>query len=344
MEREMSSAKDGGPKTEAGLPDSRSLWQRLMGFREFGILVPLIIICVGTALINPAFVSPFNVVSVLRAISLTAIVAISATFVLISGGLDLSVGSIVAVAGMVTAGLLKWFEPSLTPFWNVTLSVAGGLIAGMLVGLFNGMMIVYARIPPLIVTLGSLYAARGLVEVVTGGVTIYPLPPAFLHLGQGVVFGLPIPFIITIVLAIVAHVVLVRTTYGRSVYAIGGNEATAHLSGINVARVKLSVYLISGACSALAGILLTSRISTFQPGQGQGWELTVIAAVIIGGTSLFGGSGSILGTLIGTAITGVLVNAMVLVKISAYWQNVVVGIVIIMAVGMDQLRRARQRA
>jgi ribose/xylose/arabinose/galactoside ABC-type transport system permease subunit len=264
------SSKPGVVNNIVGMqPKPRPLWYRLIGFREFGILIPLVVICVGTALINPAFVSAFNIASVLQAISLTAIVAVSATFVLISGGLDLSVGSTVAVAGMVTAGLLKALEPSVAPAVNVAVSLSGGIVAGLLVGLFNGLTIVYVRIPPLIVTLGALYSARGLVEVVTGGVTIYPLPPAFLEIGQGVVLGLPIPFLIMILLAIVAHIVLVRTTCGRSVHAIGGNEATAHLSGINVARVKLSVYLISGACSALAGILLTSRIRPFNRDKGR---------------------------------------------------------------------------
>ena len=224
----------------------------------------------------------------------------------------------------------------------IMLSVVAGLFAGLLVGLFNGVLIAYIKIPALIVTLGTLYAARGLVQVITGGVTIYPLPAPFLKLGQGNFLGLPIPFYVMLVLAMVAHFVLTRTTYGRAVYAVGGNEQTARLSGINVTRIKLSVYLLTGLASAIAGILLTSRISTFQPGMGTGWELTVIAAVIIGGTSLYGGSGTMLGTLIGTAITGVLVNAMVLVKINAYWQNVVVGVIIILAVGIDMFQRSRR--
>lgn len=318
------------------------LWRKITSFREVGILIPLIIICVGTYLINPVFLTPFNIASVLRAYSLTAIVAIAMTFVLISGGLDLSIGSALAVAGMATASTLKSLEPLMAVELVIIISVAAGLLAGLLVGLFNGVLIAYIKIPPLIVTLGTLYAARGLVQVITGGVTIYPLPAPFLKLGQGNFLGLPIPFYVMLVLAIMAHLTLTRTTYGRATYAVGGNEQTARLSGINVTRIKLSVYLLTGLASAIAGILLTSRISTFQPGMGTGWELTVIAAVIIGGTSLYGGSGTILGTLIGTAITGVLVNAMVLVKINAYWQNVVVGVIIILAVGIDMFQRSRR--
>lgn len=315
---------------------------RLTSFREIGIIIPLVLICLVTYIINPVFLSAFNIASVLRAISLTGIVAISMTFVLITGGLDLSIGSTVAVSGVATAALLKAGEGSM-PVWPlIALSVLAGLVAGVLVGLFNGVLIAYARILPLIVTLGSLYAVRGLVEVVTGGVPIYPLPDEFLILGQGNWFGIPIPFWVMIALAIVAHLVLAHTTYGRSVYAIGGNAETSRLSGINVDRIKLSVYVLSGLLSALAGILLTSRISTLQPGQGKGWELTVIAAVIIGGTSMMGGSGTILGTLIGTGITGVLVNAMVLTKVNAYWQNVVVGLIIIMAVGIDMVQRSQR--
>ncbi len=323
-----------------------SAWSRgcslFFAFREMGILIPLVLICLVTEIINPVFLSPFNIASVLRAISMTAIIAISMTFVLVTGGLDLSIGSVVAMSGMVTAGALKWGESSL-PVWPlIALAVLAGLFAGVLVGLFNGVLISYVKIPALIVTLGSLYAVRGLVEVVTGGVPIYPLPENFLILGQGNFLGLPLPFFVVIALAVLAHVVLTQTTYGRSVYAVGGNEETARLSGINVERVKLSVYAFSGLLSALSGVILTSRISTLQPGQGTGWELTVIAAVIIGGTSMMGGSGTILGTLIGTAITGVLVNAMVLTKVNAYWQNVVVGLVIILAVGIDMVQRSQR--
>jgi ribose transport system permease protein len=321
-------------------------WSRVsslfFSFREMGILIPLVLICLVTDIINPVFLSPFNIASVLRAISMTAIIAISMTFVLVTGGLDLSIGSIVAMSGMVTAGVLKWGESAL-PVWPlIALAVLAGLCSGLLVGLFNGVLISHVKIPALIVTLGSLYAVRGLVEVVTGGVPIYPLPAPFLFLGQGNFLGLPLPFFVVIALAVLAHVVLTQTTYGRSVYAVGGNDETARLSGINVERVKLSVYVFSGLLSALSGVVLTSRISTLQPGQGTGWELTVIAAVIIGGTSMMGGSGTILGTLIGTAITGVLVNAMVLTKVNAYWQNVVVGLVIILAVGIDMVQRSQR--
>jgi len=317
------------------------LWRKIITFREIGILIPLVLICLATYIINPVFLTAFNIASVLRAVSLTAIVAISMTFVLITGGLDLSIGSIVAMAGMATAAVLKAWEPALPEGILIVVAILAGLVAGLLVGLFNGSLIAFCKIPPLIVTLGSLYAVRGLVEVATGGVPIYPLPAGFLTLGQGNFLGLPIPFYVMLALAVIAHLVLNHTTYGRSVYAIGGNEETARLSGIDVERVKLSVYMLSGLFSAIGGILLTSRISTLQPGQGKGWELTVIAAVIIGGTSLMGGSGTILGTLIGTTITGVLVNAMVLTKVNAYWQNVVVGLIIIFAVGIDMFQRSK---
>lgn len=307
---------------------------KLTSFSELGILIPFIILVIVISFFNPVFLGFRNIVNVLRSISFTAIVAIGMTFVLISGGLDLSVGSIIGLGGVITGGCLINGIP-------IIISILAGLFIGLIIGFINGFIITRFKIPPLIVSLGMLYIARGIIYIITRGRPFYPLPDGFKVIGQGYFFKIPYSIFIMIIIAIIAHFVLNRTTFGRSVYAIGGNEETAHTSGINISKIKLLIYSLSGLLSSLTGILMTARLSSAQPNAGTGWELTVIASVIIGGTSMFGGVGSIFGTMIGVAIMSVLKNGMVLMRISVYWQNVVVGMIIILAVGIDEYRRRR---
>jgi len=256
------------------------------------------------------------------------------TFVLIAGGLDLSVGSVIALGGVITAMAVKAGIP-------IPLSMLLGLLLGAAIGLINGTIIVKCRIPALIVTLGMLYAARGAVLVLTKGAPVYPLPRSFNIIGQGDLFGIPYVVLIASLLGILGHIVLTRTTYGRAVYAVGGNAETARLSGINVNLITLSVYILTGVASTLAGMLMAARLASAQANAGAGWELQVIAAVIIGGTSMFGGSGSILGSLLGAFFMNVVATGMILMRISAYWQDLVIGAIIVLAVGIDQYRRRK---
>lgn len=309
----------------------RSLFSR----REIGIAVPLLLILVVVAVVNPVFYNADNLINVLRQSSFVFIIAVAMTFVLVAAGLDLSVGSVLALAG-VTSGL------ALLAGVSTPLAVGIGIATGAGVGLFNGFVIARLDIPSLIVTLGMMYLARGLVQVLTRGTPVYPLPDSFNFLGQGSLGGIPIVVWVAGLLGALGHVVLAHTTFGRAIYAVGGNRETARVSGINVTAVIVWIYILAGAAAGLAGVLITGRLGSAMANSGIGMELQVIAAVIIGGTSMFGGAGSILGTLIGVLFMSVLANSMVLMKISVYWQSVVVGAIIIIAVGIDQYNRKRQ--
>jgi ribose/xylose/arabinose/galactoside ABC-type transport system permease subunit len=302
--------------------------------RESGIAIPLVLLIVVISILNPVFLDIDNIINIARQISFTFIIGIAMTFVLIAAGLDLSVGSVLALGGVI-GGLAMLAH---MPIW---VSVLLGTGVGVLTGYFNGYVILRFKIPSLIVTLGMMYIARGIVQILTRGNPVYPLPEAFNFIGQGFVFGLPVVVYVAVLLAIVAHVVLTQTAFGRAVYAIGGNLETARLSGINVVRVLTIVYVLCGIAAALTGVLTAARLASAVSNAGTGMELQVIAACIISGTSMFGGIGSILGTLIGAAFMSIIANGMILVKISIYYQSVVIGAIIILAVGIDQFRRRR---
>lgn len=226
----------------------------------------------------------------------------------------------------------------------IALSVIIGLLVGVLGGLMNAFIITKLSIPPLITTLGSMYMARGLVLVITKGTPIYPLPKAFSDFGSGSIFNIPYVVIIALVLSFIANWVLNHTVYGRKVYAIGGNEDTARFSGINIGRMKVSVYIIVTTLAALTGILMAARLGSAQVSIGDGIEMQVITAAIIGGTSMTGGSGKILGTVLGALFMTVLSNGMTLMGVSIYWQTFVMGFIIVLAVGIDQLKKKSKKA
>jgi len=310
--------------------------KRIFLAREMGVTIPLLFLVLLIGLRNPAFFSLDNLINVLRSTSFTFIVGIGMTMLLVSAGLDLSIGSVFALGGCA-AGY------ALTRGFPIPLAIVFGLLVGFMVGFVNGGIVVWVKIPTFITTLGMLYMARGLVLVTTGGVPIYPLPAGFRALGQEGVAGLPYIIWIALALGVAADFVLRQTTYGRAVYAIGGNEETARLSGIRVSRVKLSLYMITSVLATLAGTLQSARLGSAQPNMGQGFELEVIAAVIIGGTSLFGGAGTIGGTFLGALFLTVLKNGMSMVHIRPDWQQIIIGAIIIIAAGVDQWRRRLHR-
>ncbi|KAJ55451.1 hypothetical protein ACMU_12195 [Actibacterium mucosum KCTC 23349] len=325
-------------QTEAAAGEPRgakAALSRIFKAEELGILLVLIGLVVIVALIKPVFVSQANLINILRAAAFPFIIAIAMTYVFIGGQFDLSVGPIVALGG-VASGMMVIHGGVPVP-----LAVIGTLILGAGIGFTSGFLVAVFAIPALIVTLGMLYAVRGVVLILTKGQPVYPLPPEFTIMGQGTLGPLPYPVVIGIVLAIFAHLVLKHTTYGRNVFAMGGNKETARLAGVRITRLTISVFMLTGMAAALAGMLSAARFSSATSNAGTGMELLVIASVIIGGTSLFGGAGSILGTAIGTLMMTVIKNAMVILRIDVYWQDLVVGIVIIAAVGLDQLRRRR---
>jgi len=314
----------------------RSVIERITGFREFNVVLAVVILSVILSAKSTAFFTTANIFSVMRAFSMVAIMAIGETMVILTGGIDLAVGSTMGLSGLVTALLIQGGHP-------VGPAVVAGLLTGLAVGLANGLMITSLRLPPFIATLGTMSIGRGLMYWITHGwsVTIPQEQSAFLFLGQGYVGRVPVPVIVMFALVAITGVFLSRTFLGRYIYAVGGNEEAARFSGIRVSLVKILVYMLSGVCCAVAGLILLARMVSAQPMAGLGIELYVIAAAAIGGTSLMGGEGTVLGSLMGAALMGILQNGMVLVGIDTYAQQAVVGIVIVLAVMLDQWRKRR---
>jgi len=315
----------------------RSAVRRITNWREFNVVLAVIILSAILTASSDVFLTTANLFSVMRAFSLVAIMAIGETMVVLTGGIDLAVGSTMGLAGLMTALLIQAGHP-------VSLAVLAGLLSGILVGLANGVMITGLRLPPFIATLGTMSIGRGLMYWITHGwsVTLPQEQSAFLFLGQGYVGPVPVPVIVMFTLMLLSGLFLSRTFLGRYIYAVGGNEDAARLSGIRVTLVKILVYTISGACCAVAGLILLARMVSAQPMAGLGIELYVIAAAAIGGTSLSGGEGTIFGSLMGAAMMGILQNGMVLVGIDTYAQQAVVGTVIVLAVTLDQWRQRRK--
>ena len=310
----------------------RNKFKKLISYDIFGILLFLIVICLVTGIINPNFLSVTNLFNILRLISFVGFIAVGMTFVIIGGGIDLSIGSIIGLSGVTVALCLQNGVP-------VVLSILIGLSVGVVVGTLNGFLINKIGIPPFIATLGMLYIVKGIDFIISKARPIYPLPKAFTNIGKLELFGASYTIYIMIFVVGVSYFILNHTAYGRYITAIGGNEVAAKAAGIKVRNVRLTSYIIVGFLASITGILITARVSSGFPGSGDGWELKAIAAAIIGGASVTGGAGSILGALIGAAIISVLENAMVLLKISVYWQNLVVGLIIILAVTFDQYKR-----
>ena len=309
--------------------------KQITKINELGILIFLIAICIVISAVNPKFYSFINIINILRQTSYIGIIGMAVTMVFITAGLDLSVGSVLGLGGLISAIFMATFG---MPVW---ISVIAGLLTGVFFGLVNGFLIVKGKIPSLIVTLGTLYIARGFMNVITKGRPVYPLPDTFQRLGNGTLAGIPYSVIIVAVLLVISHFVLRNTIYGRKIYAVGGNLETSRLSGINVDFIRISVYVLSALLAAFTGILITARMGSGQVSTGTGWELTVIASVIIGGTSMFGGAGTVFGTILGALLMTVMTNGMILMRISAFWQNVFIGAIIIIAVAIDQYKRRR---
>jgi inositol transport system permease protein len=307
--------------------------QYINNIRQYGLLIVFGIICLIISLITPQFLTVSNLTIIVTQVSINALLAFGVTFVIITGGIDLSLGSIVAVTG-VTAAMLA--HPDSYP---VLIPIVMGLLAGLLMGAFNGFIITKSKIAPFIVTLGTMTIGRGLALILSDGRPVSNLSDSFNYLGSGTVLGIPILILIFILVFAVCSIILSKTVLGRYIYAIGGNEQAARASGINIERVKLSVYSISGLLAGLAGILLASRITTGQPNAGAGFELDAIAAVVIGGTSTAGGRGTMAGTLIGVLLIGVINNGLDLLNVTSYYQQVVMGIIIIGAVVLDSLNQ-----
>ncbi|MCM3409589.1 ABC transporter permease [Metabacillus litoralis] len=298
--------------------------------KTYGLLLALLLVCTIFSILSPVFLQPLNLMNILNQVAINAILAIGVTYVILIGGIDLGLGSYVAITGCLAA---MFAHPGTYP---LIVPIILAILAGAMVGTVNGFFVTKAKLAPFIVTLGMMTIARGGALVLSEGRPISNLSPEFNLIGGGAFLGIPIPVIILAIVFIVSYFILKKTTYGRYIYAIGGNEEAARASGINVKRIKLSVYIISGALAGLAGLIQASRITTGQPNVGVGYELDAIAAVVIGGTSLMGGVGTVVGTVIGALIIGVINNGLDLLNVSSYYQQIIKGLIIIGALLIDR--------
>jgi len=319
--------------------------------KQFGPLLFLIVLMAVFTALKPSFIDPINVFNIMRQISITGLIALGMTFVILTAGIDLSVGSLLALCGMVAAivakgGAANTLSLSATAGagfgWFAALLAA--LAVGSIAGGVQGIAITRLKVPPFVVTLGGLTIFRGLTLTLSNGGPISGFTPDMRWFGTGLVGPVPVPVIIFAVAAILCHIVLRYTRYGRAVYAVGGNAEAARLSGLRVDRILVSVYVIVGFFAGLAAFVLAARLNSAEAVAGMGYELTVISAVVIGGTSLFGGIGSVGGTVVGAALIGVLQNGLQFNNVSSYTQSIVIGLILIIAVAFDRWLKSRARS
>lgn len=316
-------------------------------------LIALIVLIIVFSFLSPSYLTAGNLIVMTRHVAINAILAIGQTFVILTGGIDLSVGSIAGITGMISGGLLDQGLAlpifGVVVFFSVPVVIAIGLLVGIVFGGVNGLAITRFRVAPFIATLGMLYVARGLAELRSNGGTFPNLAgrsglgnTGFEFIGVDSVLGIPVGIWLMVLFGVVAALIAARTPFGRRVYAVGGNARAAVLSGIRVNRIKLAVYMISGFCAAMAGLILTSELGAAYPDTATTYELNAIAAAVLGGTSLSGGKGTIVGTIIGAFVIGFLSDGLVLVGVSTFWQLVVKGAVIVLAVVLDQAQERLQ--
>ena len=299
---------------------------------KFKSLIGLFILCFVITLVTPRFLTISNITNVFTQVSVNAIIAVGMTFVILTGGIDLSVGSILALSGAFAASIIK-------STGNVFLAFLVAIVLGIVIGGVNGLLVSKGKLQAFIVTLATMTIFRGATLVFTNGTPISKLSESFMKIGNGKIGPVPIPVLITIIIVLIAFYVLSQTRFGRYLYALGGNEDSARLSGINTDKIKTLVYVISGVAAAVGGVIITSRIGSASPNAGTGFELDAIAAVVIGGTSLAGGEGTIIGTVIGALIIGVLNNGLNLMNVSPFYQSIVKGLVILIADLLDKKSR-----
>jgi ribose transport system permease protein len=309
-------------------------------FAKFQSLIALVILCIVLSCLSDKFLTVDNGWNVMRQISVNICIAVGMTLVVLTSGIDLSVGSVLALCGAITAGLMKngieVHSSNLYIGFTLLGAILAGLFTGAGVGAFNGFAITRFKVPPFVATLAMLTIARGLTLLWTQGFPISVFGEKFGYIGTGWFIGIPVPVWISAIVVLTAVLITMKTPLGRYIYAIGGNENAAKLSGINISKVKIIVYSMAGALAAVGGLIVTSRLDSAQPNAGISYELDAIAAVVIGGTSLSGGKGTIWGTVLGAVIIGVLNNGLVLLNVSPFWQQVVKGGVILLAVIIDK--------
>lgn len=306
------------PATHAPAFNRRAFLQR------FGLAFSFLLLILALSLLSERFLTSANLINILRQATINGIISVGMTLVILTGGIDLSVGSVLALSVTIGASLMKQGQP-------VGAAVLAALAVGTLLGMINGLMITRAKIPPFIATLGMLTVARGLTLMYTQGQPITGLPASFRWIGTGVIGGIPVPIMLTLLVFVAGWVFLTRTKYGAQIYLMGDNPNAAKLAGVPIDRMTVLVYAMSGFCAALAGLVLVARLDSAQPIIGQGYEFNAIAAVVVGGTSFAGGEGGLAGTLLGTLLIETLNNGLNLLNVSPLWEQVVKGVVIALA-------------
>ncbi|MEW9096989.1 MAG: ABC transporter permease [Clostridiaceae bacterium] len=297
-------------------------------FKEYGVIIGFIVLCIAISIITPTFLTQKNILNLLRQSSIIGIISAGMTFVIISGNFDISVGAVAAFSGAISMKLLSMG-------YSITISIIASLLVGGVIGLINGFFVAKINIPSLIATMGMVTIVRGLILLFTGGYPISQDIPEFSKIGNGYFLRIPIPVIIFFIIVAIAHVVLTKTRFGRYVYSVGGNSEASRLNGINVDYYKIQVFIINGVLAALAGIVLAARLGTATPVAGEGYDMDAIASVVIGGTSVAGGEGSVLKTVIGVLLMSVINNSFNLLGVNIYFQYIFKGLIILSAVGFD---------
>lgn len=307
---------------------------------DYGIIIVFFLFCIILSLVSSNFLNPKNLMNVLRQVSINGLLSIGMTFVILTGGIDLSVGSILAFSGVVGASLVSTAFGGKGQAHSVWIAIMASVSACAFLGAVNGFLVARLRIPAFVTTLGMLSMARGFTFIYTDGMPIPNISKDFLVIGQGIILGfMPLPVIIFAALFVICWIILYKTRFGRYVYAVGGNEKSAKVSGVNTKLIIFLVYVISGIMAAIGGLILTARTTAGLPQAGTSYELDAIAAVVIGGTSLTGGQGDLIGTLFGVLIIGIINNGLDLLGVSSYYQQVIKGAIIIGAVLLDSIRK-----
>lgn len=329
------------PQASAQPPTSRAarwLWNKLIGRQEFGVLLVFVAVLVFLSLQNETFLSNQNLSNLARNFAWIAIVALGQSMVIITGGIDLSVGATLALAGLIAARCMQVGLP-------VPLAIGAGLLTGLVIGLINGVIVARVRLPAFVVTLGTMSVVRGIAYSLTGGWSVTAMPKEFLVLGQhDIAIGswlVPLPLLLALGTTLIISLFLNRTVVGRHVFALSSGERALRASGVNVVHLKEVVYTLCGLLAAIGGIIMTARLGVAAPAAAIGYEVDVVAAAVIGGTSMFGGVGSTLGVLLGAAITQMLYNGLVLLGFPGYWQTLAIGAMILIAILLDYWRRRR---
>lgn len=305
----------------------------LMRRREIGTIIPLVIMVAVVTAVNPTFLAIGNIIDIFRTATYSFIVAVALTFLMVTGGMDLSIGAVTSLGGIVCGFALVAGLP-------VSLSILCGVLSGVLVGLIKAFFVIGLDLPPFIVTLGVQYAVNGLINVLTEGMPISGFPKAFKRIGQDFIAGrIYYTILIALAFGVIFHIILTKTKYGRRLIASGGNAETAFLAGIRVKRIKIGAHVLVSTFAAIAGVLMASRFASAMPNVGSGTELTIMASVIIGGTSTYGGCGSIIGTGIGCLLLAVISNGLVLMRVSSYYQNLIFGLILLLSIVLDKYRQ-----